>query len=165
MTDLKGLEVNHLSAVRDKRLLFKNLSFELKPGALLLIEGPNGAGKSTLLRMLAGLRTPSNGTICWQGKPLGPEYFNDMHFLGHSNGLKLELTVLENLSLANSLAFKSEPVSTVGLHELGMMSEVNTPINHLSAGQKRRAALARIFSIPRTLWLLDEPLTDRKSVV
>lgn len=154
-----GLKVKQLSASRDKRCLFKNLSFELQPGALLLIEGPNGSGKSTLLRILAGLITPESGSIAWQGKPLNPDYFNHMHFLGHSNGLKLELTVSENLQLASSLALKTEPVSTVGLRELGMMSEVDTPINHLSAGQKRRAALARVFSIAKPLWLLDEPLT------
>ncbi len=157
--EMLGLKVKQLSASRDKRFLFQNLSFELKPGALLLIEGPNGSGKSTLLRILAGLITPESGSIAWQGKSLSPDYFSHMHFLGHSNGLKLELTVGENLQLANSLALKTEPVSTVGLRELGMMSEIDTPINHLSAGQKRRVALARVFSIAKPLWLLDEPLT------
>ena len=159
MSTHPGLQVQQLSASRDKRFLFKNLSFDLLPGAFLFIEGPNGSGKSTLLRLLAGLTTPVSGSIRWQGKPIGPDYFNDMHFLGHNNGLKLELTIGENLALAGSLALQREPVSTVGLRELGMMSEIDTPINHLSAGQRRRAALARVFSISRPLWLLDEPLT------
>lgn len=158
-----GLEVRNLCCVRQQQPLFANLGFEIKSGEILLIEGPNGSGKSSLLRLLSGLASPEQGTILWRGgdiHQLREAYWKELHYIGHANGIKLGLSVSENLRLAGSLAL--EPVSTP-LHEVlrawNLQSCENFPATSLSAGQKRRLALARLTMLSKPLWLLDEPLT------
>lgn len=157
------LSVINLSCIRQHKSLFANISFQLKAGSVLLIEGPNGSGKSSLLRLLTGLATTENGEILWQGKCIHEQretYWNHLHYVGHTNGIKLGLTVTENLRLlchlhlANTLnAF--EPV----LSQLQLSAYHHTEARYLSAGQKRRLALAKLFLCQKTLWILDEPLT------
>src|SRR5436853_2479277 len=106
MTDTTELKVQNVSCVRQNKILFENISFQLKGGAILHVEGPNGSGKSSLLRLLTGLMTPAHGEIFWCGKSidyLRSDYWNQLHYLGHTNGIKLGLTVLENLKLIRLL--------------------------------------------------------------
>ncbi len=159
----KKLWVDKLSCVRQQKRLFTALSFYLCPADVLLVEGPNGAGKSSLLRLLSGLKTPDEGGIFWNGKPiqaLRSEYGNHLHYLGHTNGVKLGLTVIENLKLISQLSLTSSPPDYASLLDrLQLSADENTLVKFLSAGQKRRLALAKLFLFFKPLWLLDEPFT------
>ena len=156
------LTTQNLSCAHLNHPLFSNLSLELAAGELLLVEGPNGSGKSSLLRLLAGLATPSQGTILWQGRLINENdlaYAKNLHYLGHANGLKLELTVIENLQLLSCLAATSTNDTPTILSLLRLTQNQHTPAKFLSAGQKRRLALAKLFLFPKKLWILDEPFT------
>jgi len=169
MNTEKRLLVDNLSCVRQHRSLFVGISFELHSSQVLLVEGPNGSGKSSLLRLLAGLSTPTQGNITWQGRPiqnLRADYWHSLHYISHTNGIKLGLTVTENLQLARSLSLTLGSVNYAAILEhLQLSANKNTLAKILSAGQKRRLALAKLFLIPKSLWILDEPLTalDMKS--
>lgn len=157
-----GLQVNALSCAHQQHVLFSNLSFQLKPGAALIVEGANGSGKSSLLRLLTGLTTPVAGDIHWQGKPITQDlisYQQQLHFIGHSNGTKLGLTALENLRLATMLSMQKIQAAEKILATLQLDQQKNTLARYLSAGQKRRLALARLLLLHKPLWLIDEPLT------
>lgn len=154
--------VDQLSCTRQRVSLFKNLSFELDAGAMLLVQGNNGSGKSSLLRLLTGLSTPASGSITWQGEniqDLRSDYWEQLHYIGHSNGIKLGLTVLENLQLASHLTHGISTTIDNTLAELQLDEHKHSLAKYLSAGQKRRLALARLFLLPKTFWILDEPLT------
>lgn len=156
------LQATNLSCVYQQKKLFSHLSFELEAGCALLIEGENGVGKSSLLRLLTGLATPSTGEINWQGQSIQtikPLFWQHLHYVSHANGLKLGLSVLENLTLMRELALSTTfPLDEV-LKQLKLHTEKNTPAMHLSAGQKRRLALAKLWLTQKTCWILDEPLT------
>lgn len=158
-----SLHINNLSCIRQQRLLFENISFQLEAGEALLIEGPNGSGKSSLLRLLTDLSTPASGEIFWHGDKIQncrDEYISELHYIGHTNGIKSGLTVTENLQLAQRLSLlpATQRYEKI-LEQLQLNSYKNTPAKNLSAGQQRRIALARLFLIPKKLWILDEPLT------
>ena len=156
------LEVTGLSCRRGGRLVFDRLSFALGEGELLALTGRNGSGKTSLLRALAGLTPPHAGTIAWQGMDIAedPETWRGrLAWLGHLEGLKGDLTVMENLVFAERLrggeAGDRLEWALVALDLIGLSArEVRT----LSAGQRRRTALARIVLSQAPLWLLDEPL-------
>ena len=156
------LEVTGLSCRRGGRLVFDGLSFTLGEGELLALTGRNGSGKTSLLRALAGLTPPHAGTIAWQGKDVAedPETWRGrLAWLGHLEGLKGDLTVMENLVFAERLrggeAGDRLEWALVAFDLNGLSArEVRT----LSAGQRRRTALARIVLSQAPLWLLDEPL-------
>lgn len=157
-----SLSIEHLACIREQRLLFADLSLQLHAGDLLIIEGSNGSGKSTLLRLLTGLTTPTAGQIHWQQQSImnNAVYRENMHYIGHLNGIKSGLTVEENLSLMQHLAgTSSSDHHTAILNTLGLHDHRGHLARHLSAGQKRRLALAKLFSLKKPLWLLDEPLT------
>lgn len=165
---MNRLEVKNLACERGGRLLFSNLSFSLNPGAVLVIEGRNGAGKTTLLRMLAGLRSIEDGVVSFDGlsiEQLADAYYQQMAYLGHLNAVKYDLTVSENLKFAQQL---STVVSNIddALHKVGLDGYQDTLSRHLSAGQKRKLALARLLCIHKRLWILDEPFTslDKSSI-
>jgi heme exporter protein A len=161
------LQASHLSCVRQQKMLFGDISFELQSGQALLIEGENGSGKSSLLRLLSGLSTPAEGNILWCGQAIQSirdDYAQCLHYLGHSNGIKQGLTIAENLQLLNciSLAMPANELTKkidAVLEELQILAFKNTYVKNLSAGQKRRVALAKLFLIPKKIWILDEPLT------
>ncbi len=163
MSTEKKLQVDGLSCVRQHRLLFTCLSFELNPTDVLLVEGPNGSGKSSLLRLLSGLTTPTQGTIRFQGQPiqdLRANYWNHLHYMSHTNGIKLGLTVAENLQMIryiNPTSSKTDDATI--LESLQLHSHQNTLVRNLSAGQKRKVSLAKLVLFPKLLWILDEPLT------
>jgi len=165
MDTVNKLHANNLSCIRQQHVLFDKISFQLNAGEVLLIEGSNGSGKSSLLRLLTGLATPAAGEILWRGQAiqdLRADYWEHLHYIGHTNGLKPGLSVIENIELMARLTNSNEMAATVVNSILSMLQlqhHKNTAAKKLSAGQKRRIALAKLFLLPKTLWLLDEPLT------
>jgi heme exporter protein A len=159
-----ALQIENLSCVRGDRVLFRDLNFALGPGELLYLKGHNGSGKTTLLRALAGLLLPESGTISWRGgniRKLREEYSRDLLYLGHLNGIKGDLTAIENLRIASILdGFPlAESRAWEVLGEMGLRGHEDLPSKHLSQGQKRRVALARLLVNSAPVWILDEPFT------
>lgn len=157
------LEARDLQATRGDAVLFSALSFSLEPGTLLRVSGANGSGKTTLLRALCGLLAPSAGEIRWRGTPIGTlreEYWRDLLYLGHADGLKPDLTAEENLAVACALGGRAVPIERLraALAELGLAAHAHLPVRVYSQGQRRRAALARLaVGADTPLWVLDEP--------
>lgn len=155
------LEVTDLSCSRDDRLLFSGLSFRLQTGQVLLLEGSNGSGKTTLLRILCGFRAADGGQIAWFGQPLAESsYFADMAYVGHADGTKKELTVLENLRFALALSQPGHYSIDQALQKVQLAGYDDNLVQTLSAGQKRRLSLARLLVTRSILWILDEPFTS-----
>ena len=148
---------------RAGRRIIDNIGFKLTEGEALVVCGRNGAGKSTLLRALAGLLPTTQGVISLNRGVLEVELAQNTHYLAHADGMKLALSVEENLNFwANYLAGSSHPRSQSipqALSIVGLPHALRAPFGALSAGQKRRAALARLLVVYRPLWLLDEPMT------
>lgn len=156
------LKAENLSCIRDHSVLFDNLSFGVETGQVLIIEGRNGTGKTSLLRILSGIRQPDEGSVTWSGQnieQLGSTYRQELVYLGHQNGIKHELTTTENLQMARIYGRVSDkPLESV-LETFGLIGQADTRAVNLSAGQKRRLAMARLLLMDCCLWLLDEPLT------
>ncbi|MBY0532319.1 MAG: heme ABC exporter ATP-binding protein CcmA [Xanthobacteraceae bacterium] len=147
------LTASGISCVRGGRALYDGLSFSLSNGELLLLTGPNGSGKTSLLRQIAGLLPLDAGSIVFEGG----ERSEETHFVGHASAVKDALTVSENLSFWCDLYGSSGALKGAALSKLRLAPLAPLPGRVLSAGQKRRLALARLVAIRRTLWLLDEP--------
>jgi len=146
--------------VRGGRQVFAGLSFALAPGDVLVLRGPNGSGKSSLLRLLAGFLPPAAGHIAWADEWVAldpPAHRTRLHFVGHSDAVKGPLTARENLTFAAALGGAPASAAAAGLDGFDLMPLAEVPARYLSAGQKRRLALARLLAVPRPLWLLDEP--------
>ena len=158
------LEVNNLECIRGDRSLFSGLEISLDAGELLHLEGHNGSGKTTLLRTLCGLIEPSQGVVNWNGKNIRrqrEEFASEMLFLGHLNGIKADLTAIENLRILcqlDGLDVSDEELWQV-LEKMGLYGHEDLPVRVLSQGQKRRVSLARLLLSKSSLWLLDEPFT------
>ncbi|MDP1838960.1 MAG: heme ABC exporter ATP-binding protein CcmA [Reyranella sp.] len=157
------LEVADLACRRGGRKVFERLSFTLGSGELLALVGRNGSGKTTLLRALALLVRPEAGSIHWQGKDVRAEpeaWRGRLAWLGHLEGLKGDLTVAENLLAAERLrgAPPAENRLDSALVAFDLPPLAARPVRTLSAGQRRRTALARVVLTQAPLWLLDEPL-------
>ncbi len=147
------LEVEGLATIRGERLVFAGLSFALPAGGALLLTGPNGAGKSTLLRLLAGLGRVEAGRVRWQGKDALadlPAHAARVAYLGHQDAIKPGLTAAENLRPWGG-------GTAAALAAVGLAALAELPARLLSAGQRRRLALARLLLRPAPIWLLDEP--------
>lgn len=162
-----------LTCQRGGRVVFADLSFRLCTGAAVMLLGPNGSGKSSLLRVLAGLLKPIQGGLNWNDLKAGddPEaHVARLHYVGHHDALKPVLTVAENVRFWASLHDHDGQASWQrtedALTRLDLLRLRDYPCKMLSAGQKRRANLARLLAAPAQLWLLDEPATalDRASV-
>jgi len=147
--------------VRGERLVFEGLNFTLPPGAVLIVRGPNGAGKSSLLRLVAGLLRPAAGTLTWDGGAIAddPEaHARRLHFLGHLDAVKPAFTVEVNLRFWARLHGQNDGGAiTDALQRLGLGPLADAPARLLSAGQRRRLALARLAAASAPLWCLDEP--------
>ncbi len=149
-----------LSCIRGGRTVFANLDFAVSDGGVLVLRGPNGSGKSSLLRLMAGLLRPEAGEIRWDGEPLAqdPEAHGArLHYIGHLDAVKPALTVAENLSVWAGLRTGDRSGVAPALAQIGLDRLAGIPARLLSAGQRRRLALARITATPAPLWLLDEP--------
>ena len=156
------LEAHALTFARNDESIFGPLDFALHAGEVVLIEGDNGAGKTTLLRVLSGLLAPTSGEIRLDGEPLTLARLSPrVALLGHQPGLKPELTALENLRFAVGLGGLRQGISpTTALAGVGLDGYADVPTRRLSAGQKKRVALARVLLAPVGLWLLDEPYAN-----
>ena len=142
-----GLTASGVSAFRGERLVLRDVGLAVPPGGAMLLLGANGAGKSTLLRVLAGLKQPDAGSVAWQGLPVTEP--GAVAYLGHLDAIKPGLTVRENLAFP--------PATQAGIEPLGLAALLDVPARFLSAGQRRRTALARLVGSRTALWLLDEP--------
>ncbi len=152
-----ALSVDGLACRRGGRLVFEGLSLRLRNGEAIALTGRNGAGKSSLIAMLCGRLRPDAGTIALEGAGDAP-LAELAHLVGHRDGLKTALTAQENLDFAQALlgeaaASPQEALAAVGLPHVGAL-----PVGYLSAGQRRRVALARLLVSRRPFWLLDEPM-------
>ncbi len=158
------LAAHELACERGDRLLFKQLSFTLDGGQMLLVQGGNGQGKTSLLRLLAGLGRPDAGQVRWRGEPLArcrDTYHREMAYLGHANGIKDELDPAENLRFNDGLHGRAFDIdkAIATLRRLGLARCLDLPCRALSFGQRRRVALAALLLAEASLWILDEPLT------
>jgi len=161
-TERELLRAHELAVWRGERCLFEQLHFELRTGQLALLIGPNGSGKTTLLRILAGLAEPTAGAVTWNGTAiaaLDAEERGALAYRGHLEALKRELTVTENLEFHAALWGTRRDFAGV-LGELRLDVAANMRVRYLSAGQRRRAALATLQVSDAKLWLLDEPTTN-----
>jgi heme exporter protein A len=148
------LVAQDISCERGGRLIFEGLSFSLEQGELLELRGPNGAGKSSLLRLIAGLNKSPTGSLALEPAPEStvPE---NCHYIGHAEANKSALSLRQNLNFWS--VFLGNGNVERGLAAFDLMSIADEPARLLSSGQKRRLSLARLATVERTLWLLDEP--------
>jgi heme exporter protein A len=158
------LEVVDLACRRGDRRLFSELSFSVEPGSLLHVRGRNGSGKTTLLRALCGLLAPEAGRIRWKGEDscrLGDDYRADILYFGHLNGIKGDLTGIENLRVSTTLEGDDVDEDRLWsvLGRMGLAGFEDLPTRMLSQGQKKRVALSRLLLSQSQLWILDEPFT------
>ena len=165
------LEAKNLEVQRGDRRLFTGLSFSVCSGTLLHVEGRNGSGKTTLLRVLCGLMLPQEGSVLWNGSSihsLREDFASLVSYFGHLNGIKDDLTGLENLKISAELDGwrVSEEHLWHALDSAGLDGIEDLPVKVLSQGQKKRMALARLMLSQSPVWVLDEPFTalDVKAV-
>jgi heme exporter protein A len=159
MGAVPSFEGSELACVRAGRIVFARLAFRVEAGGLLILRGPNGAGKSSLLRLMAGLLPQAHGTLAWSGEDIAED--PDSHrarvaYAGHDDALKPGLTVAEHLEFHAALRGSRGHVDAA-LAAFGLDALAKTPARFLSAGQRKRVALARLIAAPAALWLLDEP--------
>jgi heme exporter protein A len=157
------LSTRDLSCVKDDRVLFENLNVVLEPGQILLVEGENGSGKTSLLRILTGLSLPETGDVLYRGMPIGEvgaDYYEQVNYIGHHDGIKRDLTCLENLRLVQAMG-KPLPIDLDdALDKVNLYRFGENFVATLSAGQKRRLAMARLVVTEAQLWIMDEPFTS-----
>lgn len=157
MSQFEGYD---LGCLRGGWPVFAQLDFALEPGDALLLVGPNGSGKSSLLRLLAGYIPPAVGELRWQGVPVARD--PDLHrartrYLGHQDAIKPPLTPREDLTFWTKLHAQPRRLVEEALKAFALEALAERPGRLLSAGQRRRLALARLTVSPGPLWLLDEP--------
>lgn len=162
--NFSGISARDLHVWRGERPVLRGLSVEAAAGACVHVAGPNGSGKTTLLRVLAGLLGPERGEVRWQGQPIGADreaFGAALSYLGHSDGLKPEFTCFENLHYEVGLR-RNLTASLIdsALARVALTGSRDQPARSLSAGQRRRLAMARVMLSAAPLWILDEPFTN-----
>lgn len=159
-----GVSGKAIHVWRGDRHVLRGTSIHVAAGQLVHVAGPNGAGKTTLLRVLAGLLTPEQGSVSWQGRPIAADraaYGATVSYLGHSDGLKPEFTARENLAFEVGLRRRLDTDAIdAALARVGLADAHDQPARSLSAGQRRRLAIARVLLTGTPLWILDEPYTN-----
>jgi heme exporter protein A len=164
MTAGAMLEARAINVWRGERHILRDVSLVICAGECLRVTGPNGIGKTTLLRVLCGLLRPESGETLWRGRAVGPptaEYAAELAYVAHANALKADLTARENLAFTVGVR---RPVTdaevTDALERVGVADCADLPARVLSAGQRRRLALARLWLWPALVWVLDEPTAN-----
>jgi len=156
-----SLRAHDIACQRGGRTLFQGLRFKLAPGEALLVTGPNGAGKTSLLRQIAGLLPLADGQLAATGAdstPLDDTPLAELcHYVAHADAAKSALSVRENLAFWADYLEGGESGLAQALNAFGLNPLADLPAGLLSAGQKRKLALSRLFASPRPIWLLDEP--------
>nr|WP_252738971.1 cytochrome c biogenesis heme-transporting ATPase CcmA [Colwellia sp. D2M02] len=172
------LSAKNLTCIRQDRLLFDALSFDVFAGDIIQVEGPNGSGKTSLLRILTGLSQPYEGQVLFQSTATHnkenlqaitryrEEYQQNLLYFGHLSGIKGEMTVEENLSFNIALHGDNTDGQAQALTNVNLMGFEDNLASNLSAGQHRRTALARLYQSNAPIWILDEPFTaiDKQGV-
>ncbi|WP_092233970.1 heme ABC exporter ATP-binding protein CcmA [Bradyrhizobium sp. Gha] len=148
-----------VTCVRSGREVFSGLDFEVASGAAVAVVGRNGSGKTSLLRLIAGLLIPAGGTIVLDGGDADMTLPEQCHYLGHRDALKPALSVAENLSFWADFLGGKRFDAAASLAAVGLDHAADLPASFLSAGQRRRLSLARLLTVRRPVWLLDEPTT------
>jgi heme exporter protein A len=168
------LVIEDLACRRGERLVFRGLNCTLPPGGALVLTGANGSGKSSLLRLLATLLAPAAGRLLWAGAPVTadlPRYRASLHYVGHLDAIKPAFGVRETLGFWAGVRGVATPPIDQALDTFALEPIADWPCRFLSAGQRRRLALARLVAAPAPLWLLDEPTAaldadgDRRLIV
>jgi heme exporter protein A len=159
-----GLCVEKVHVWRGDRHVLKGVSLEVRAGELMHVSGPNGTGKTTLLRVVSGLLRPEQGSVAWRGNPIASapaDYQNALAYASHEPALKSDLTAIENLRFMVGLKRRvTASELQTSLERTGVASCADLPARVLSAGQRRRVAMARVLAFRAALWLLDEPFTN-----
>ena len=158
------LQVDKVHVWRGERHVLQGVSLTLGCAELLHVSGPNGTGKTTLLRVICGLLRPEQGQVAWRGRPIAEartEYQADMAYASHEPALKSDLSAFENLQFSVGLKRRVPPLELrSALATVGVAACADLPARVLSAGQRRRVAMARVLAMQAGLWLLDEPFTN-----
>jgi heme exporter protein A len=156
---IRRLRLQGLSLRRGGRTLFEGLELQLEAGQALALTGRNGAGKTSLLRAIAGLLEPEAGHIGFGDLDAAEARALHLHLIGHQDGLKPGRTAREEMSFWNRWLGAGEAAAAHAVEALRLQALLDLEVRRLSAGQRRRLALARLLAAPRSLWLLDEPLS------
>jgi heme exporter protein A len=160
----QGLTVEKIHVWRGDRHVLRGVSLVLAPGELLQVAGPNGTGKTTLLRVACGLLRPERGRVAWCGRSIAairPQFQSALVYAAHEPALKGDLTALENLRYLVGLKRSVRTAELeAALDRTGVAACAQLPVRVLSAGQRRRVALARVLAMRSPLWMLDEPFTN-----
>jgi heme exporter protein A len=167
ITASNGLGIERVHVWRGDRHVLQGVSAEVHPGELLHVSGPNGSGKTTLLRVVSGLLRPEQGGVTWLGRSIvasRAEYQGQLAYASHEPALKSDLSPLENLRFAVGLKRRVTLAELQGsLERTGVAACAKLPTRVLSAGQRRRVAMARVLAMQAAVWLLDEPFTNLDS--
>jgi len=158
-----------LTCIREERLLFDELSLEINSGDIVQVEGPNGSGKTSLLRILSGLSQPYDGQVLYKNQLIShcrEEFHQNLLYFGHLSGVKGEMTAEENLDFNLALHGNKTEDNLAYLTKVNLAGFEDSLASHLSAGQHRRIALARLYQSNAPIWILDEPFTaiDKQGV-
>jgi heme exporter protein A len=159
----KKLVAERLAVMRGLRSIFQNISFSVAAGEALVLTGANGVGKTTLLRAIAGFLPLAEGSVRLEGAADDSPVGDSCHYVGHLNGVKRSLSVMETLRFFASFLGGNAAYAEEAAHLLNLDGLEDVPAGYLSAGQKRRLALARLICAERPLWLLDEPAVSLDS--
>ena len=153
----KKLVAEQLTVMRGTRAVIRDVSFAIAAGEALILRGANGVGKTTLLRAVAGFLPLKGGVIRLEGETGDATVGERCHYVGHLNGVKRSLTVLETLRFFAAFLGGAQDRAEIAAERLGLTALLDIPAGYLSAGQQRRLALARLLCAQRPLWVLDEP--------
>ncbi|MFT6408288.1 MAG: heme exporter protein A [Arenicella sp.] len=162
MSSSKVISINNLSCTRGDNQLFDAVSFTLNAGQCLHVTGPNGCGKTSLLRLIAGINLAEDGDISWNNSDTtnNPEFYTDCAYIAHKEGLKNELTAIENLRYYQHLDGGQDEIALDDiLEQMSLLKCADLLAQQLSFGQRRRLSFARLLIADFALWILDEPFT------